>query len=193
MPKAISASHIPSPPKKGTYIDGSKYPKYADAPGDGDDNPGVSALLQLTIQPTNVSFSGLNIIEKDKGTLNSNNSLATDHNADSIWQITQNHDFYEPDAIGRWISLKNMEKTDSENGEPVHRLPQSWTWNCHFCLYYKENENQGELIQNVHQKFQVNGEVDNKQKKRYRFSVSKFNCSVARLNGGEHEFHEDKN
>ncbi len=145
---------------------------------DGDQvNAGASAYLELTFLPKNVSFQGIQIIERDKGCVPAPASgrLATKHNPNPnpLSPNNKNRLFDNIGCVGSIVSLRKFV------------LPQDWVWKCDWNSY--ANGNDITTIRSVDQSFHYGWVLLNDTA---TTTVSKFGCSVTRSteNNNKHQF-----
>lgn len=190
FPEGLTGEHIPTASSNGSIRDG--------CPPDGDPFPSASAQILVSIYPTDVSFSGIWVVEKDNGYFGEKSSLATKHNADSIWSVTEKNQLGIPDDIATQDSLGSLNETyiDSSGKKSYkHSYPNEFTWDCLFKTYSFNVVSREPLgvddISNVKQSFYYDRRGDC-----FYIKVSKYDntkekgttCSVERISGGNHIF-----
>ena len=164
--------------------------EYASLPRDGAADktiPGASAQLELTIQPTYVSFIKIRLKEKDGDEDAQGNKpkdkyppLGGPHYPNTGWAtIKQGNRII--DVICGVKSMKEVrEKLTEKDG-------QSWDWLCLFKIQTQENRDVHEL-QPVNQTFLVKW-TDFLTKQHVLVRISKFGCTVERgTSDGKHLF-----
>lgn len=128
---------------------------------------GVGAYLELKVNPDNVSFRGIQIMERDKGTQpNPAPTLATVHtpNPNPVGLTDKNRMFDNISSVRTISMLKN------------HVLPQRWHWVCDWNCH--ANGQDIFTIRTVNQSFNY-GWI-NQANNTATTTVSKFDRSVSR-------------
>lgn len=188
FPEQLTAEH-----DKTFGGDGVAMPE---TPQDGNDNPGVSAMLRVSVHPLDVCYKGIRIIEKDEGYEGPAGSLAKPHEADSIWNINAENRFGTYDNIGASISRRTLNETQGadEKGNPIykHQYPNEWTWDCLFRTCNYSDKKGISDITHVYQRFHINREPQDQfymRIKKFLIEPEKIDeCSVERTTGGKHIF-----
>lgn len=128
---------------------------------------GASAWLELTFQPTTVSFKGIQIMERDKGTKpDPTPTLATVHtpNPKPI-KLNDKNRIFDNISSSRGITLLKL-----------HVLPQNWYWICDWNCHADGKDTF--TVTTVNQNF--NYSWINRAKNKATTTVSKFGRSVTR-------------
>lgn len=158
---------------RGVIADAGKFSGF---PSDGNADrgkPGVSAQLELTIHPTEVSFTNIRVIEKDADAPGKTfPSLGGRHKPGEGWSEII-HGNRTIDTIG-WKKTMAFVKDNLNQEEPE----QKWEWVCkryvqsllHQDLY---------MLNQVTQQFKVRWADPNTRKAVYAW-ISKFGCQVER-------------
>lgn len=145
---------------------------------DGDRvNAGSSAYLELTFLPKNVSFQGIQIMERDKGCVPAlaPDRLATKHkpNPNPVPPNNKNRQFDNVSSRRSIVLLRRFV------------LPQDWIWKCDWNTY--ANGKDITTIRTVNQSFHYGWILPNNIA---TTTVSKFGCSVTRSTelNNKHQF-----
>lgn len=179
LPNKLTAQHIPSGNDPGSPVPGS-YPSR-------ETWIGASMQLKISLGPTNVNFSNIQIIEKDGGEnppADTEGSLSGKHKADSVWKINNRHEFDGPDYI--W-SIIDWDVADA----PDVKYPNTFTWKCNFKTTdggktigndKKEHINAFETVEDVEQTFKM-AKIRDREKSLFNTQISKFSKKDALLSG----------
>lgn len=141
---------------------------------DGDiDIVGASAQIKVTVEPTEVSFKNIKLIERDKGSKPLGFSLDKghkDHGCDARWDIDEKNQFVDHIIGGEFFNQMDN-----------HDLPQEWVWVCEWNVHVgpggKDTEDKDIFtVQTVDQNFSFKKIND----WNYIVKIIKFNCAVER-------------
>lgn len=141
---------------------------------DGDiDIVGASAQIKVTVEPTEVSFKNIKLIERDKGSKPPGFSLDKghkNHGCDVRWDIDEKNQFVDHIIGGEFFG--QMDK---------HILPQEWKWVCDWNVHVGSGGVDTEdkdifTIQTVDQNFSFKTIKD----WNYIVKIIKFGCTVER-------------
>lgn len=167
VPSRIVGQHILNPQTKKRGVPMPNYPQ------DGNTQvAGASAILDITVQPTNVSFKGIGIKESDLGT-SDGSSHTPNPNSVSLDKLNR-----IKDNIGQKQAVANAISDLEEAGKPI-----SFWWKCGFKTNLEHNL--GIYMQEM--KYEL---LIDKNGKYVKVSVSKFSCAVNRTTnpGNVHHF-----
>lgn len=137
-------------------------------------NAGASGLLEVTLSPTNVSFTNIHVIELDKGTVpDPPPSLATSHNPNPIPVAPD-----EKNRIGDQVGTSRPVSFLSQ-----HQLPQNWYWDCDFNCYESRILMRNTKQRFIYEKQSLEGNIINVVSSKFDSSVSRTTAS-----GNKHVF-----
>lgn len=160
MPNKLSGEHL-----NGGTASGIK---------DGDiDIVGASAQIKVTVEPTEVSFKNIKLIERDKNSKPPGFSLDPghkDHGCDVRWDIDEKNQFVDHLIGGEFYNQMDN-----------HILPQEWAWVCEWNVHVGPGGENTEdkdtfTIQTIDQNFSFKKIKD----WNYIVKITKFNCTVER-------------
>lgn len=135
---------------------------------DGDvSRAGASAWLELTFQPTSVSFKGVQIMERDKGTKPDPAPTLANVHTPNPKPIGLNEKNRMSDNIGSFRGIAVLK---------IHTLPQNWYWICDWNCHADGKDTF--TVTTVNQNF--NYSWINRAKNEATVTVSKFGRSVTR-------------
>lgn len=186
--QVVAPTHITARHKKnetggrGVTVNLEKHPEF---PGDGGKDrgrPGASAQLELTIQPTPVSFRNIHVIEKSADVAGKQfPSLGGPHRPSQEWSTILDGNMIIDD-IG-WAKTMNFVKERLTEKEPE----QVWDW---LCENYVQSSQRRDLfrLSAVTQHFKVRW-ADPAARQAVYAQISKFGCRVERDSStGRHRF-----
>lgn len=183
LPTRITAKHKRKDGGgRGAIADAAKFPGFPEDGEKGRGKPGVSAQLELTIHPTDVSFKKIRVIEKDADPPGKAfPSLGGRHEPGEGWaEITPGNRII--DTIG-WKKEMTFVKDHLSSEAPE----QKWEW---VCKHYVQSLLHQDLymLNKVTQQFQIKW-VDSTTRIAVYAWVSKFDCQVERdSQEGNHVF-----
>lgn len=162
-------------------------------PEEDSNNPGAtqpSAQLVVTLQPTNVSFKNIKIIERDLGSDPNNPRKTldvghTDHGVDKVIDINDANRF--EDHLKGTVAHQDIQRK-------IHILPQDWKWKCSWRVHKGRggpiknsgNDDVGQIGEIVEQSFKFYYQF-NPQTERVSAvcgEVSKFGCTAQAYSDG---------